>query len=494
MGIVAKQTIKGSIFLYLGILLGGLNVTYLFPQLLGESNWGNLSILLSIVELGTQISQLGTPNIILKYFPAYRDGTSPKGFYNFLILTNLGGAVLCALVFVIWQDSFIGTTDLDLSNAPLLVFGMICWVIAISALNNITAIINMHYETAYSTFLREFLLRVFQTLGVLLFFVYNFSFTEFYFVYILSFILASSIGLIYLFRKKYFQLSFLKEKTNKLPIKEYFSYGIYSIIGNFGINFLLRIDIIMIGALMLEGSVNAGQYRTSVYIATLCIIPLRPFIGITQSLISNWWPKKAVSEIQNMYTKSSFISLIVSSFGLVFILINLPWIGEYLFSKDIEVIFYVILAFGIGQVFNSTTTVNGYLISLSSFYKFNTYSIAVLIGISALLNYILISAYGIVGAAVATTIGQIIYNLMKTYYLKIKLGYRLNAKQLIYPSLIVATLLIAVTYFMQRDWLGIINALVLSTFIGAGLLIYIYYFSDILEFLKRKKPKNLLDD
>lgn len=486
MGLIVKQTLKGSIFIYLGTLIGGLNVVFLYPKLLGTSNWGDLSILLSIVELSVQLGQVGTPNIILKYFPKFAKQDDTKGFYTFLLICNFIGLILSSIVFIILRNEILSTTSVNHQDLPYIILGMIIWLFTLSILNNVISLININYKTAYTSFLREFALRIIQTLGVCVFLFYDLSFVQFFFIYVASFLIVSLIGLEYALRKNFFKFQLFFEPIRNLKIKEYLSYGSYSILSNFGMFFIARIDIIMIGYLMTKGSENAGIYRTSVYIATLCIIPLRPFVSITNSLVSNWWQEKAKNNIQEIYNQSAYIGLFVSGFGLFFILLNLPWLNTLVFKEDISKIFFVICFFGIGQIFNSTTSINGFLISLSKYYKYNTYFIVCLIGVSVVLNLLFIHLYGIIGAAIATTISQITFNLLKYYFLKKRLDYNLKLKKLLPLTFIITGLVLGVIYMLKLDLLNFVNASILSVLTGTSIAFYMLKHSEIIAFLKKK--------
>ena len=62
------------------------------------------------------------------------------------------------------------------------------------------------------------------------------------------------------------------------------------------------------------------------------------------------------------------------------------------------------------------------LISLSKFYKFNVVTIIILAIVGIILNIILIPIYGLIGAALASMISIIIFNIIKYFYIKIKIG------------------------------------------------------------------------
>ena len=71
MGVIRNQSITNSINLYLGIVIGAINTILIFPYVF-ESNpeyWGLLQILVSYSLIFSTFSHLGSPHIMLRYFP-----------------------------------------------------------------------------------------------------------------------------------------------------------------------------------------------------------------------------------------------------------------------------------------------------------------------------------------------------------------------------------------------------------------------------------------
>ena len=71
MGIIKQQTIKGSIYSYLGVLVGFLTVTILQPYSLAPAQIGLITLLASLSALFAQFFILGF-NGTARYFPYFR--------------------------------------------------------------------------------------------------------------------------------------------------------------------------------------------------------------------------------------------------------------------------------------------------------------------------------------------------------------------------------------------------------------------------------------
>ena len=89
MGVIIKQSINNSINIYIGIIIGAINTILIFPYVF-ESNpeyWGLLQILVSYsVIFSTEVlCHLGSPNILIRYFPKKLNKTHLISFTFFTL-------------------------------------------------------------------------------------------------------------------------------------------------------------------------------------------------------------------------------------------------------------------------------------------------------------------------------------------------------------------------------------------------------------------------
>ena len=93
--------------------------------------------------------------------------------------------------------------------------------------------------------------------------------------------------------------------------------------------------------------------------------------------------------------------------------------------------FYVVLFISLAQLFNMLTGVNGKIIINSKYYKFDLYFNFFLLLITLLTNFIFIPTSspltgigisGINGAAFATSLSVLLFNIVKLIFIYIKLG------------------------------------------------------------------------
>ena len=71
MGIIIKQSIKGSIWSYLGVIIGFVTTSYLYPNYLTTDIVGLFGLLVSYSTLFGQFSLLGIQGITSGFFRSF---------------------------------------------------------------------------------------------------------------------------------------------------------------------------------------------------------------------------------------------------------------------------------------------------------------------------------------------------------------------------------------------------------------------------------------
>lgn len=466
MGIVLKETIKGSIYQYLGIILGGLNISILFPQILGDENFGILNIIVSFVTLSSQFSLLGGANIIIKYFPRVQTTPSKGSFVSFNFLLSFIGFLLFTLLFFLFKTSFLGEFSSGWTENVYIILAIPVFVFLYMLFQQLCSFLLASYKSSQVTLLRELIIRLIQTIGIIFYFYLDLDFLWFLYIYVFSYFAVVLIAFILLFKQKSFAFKDIFSKVTVTDIKDYLQYGLFTVIAGFSASLVNNMDILMLGSLLANGEIAAGKYKTMIFLTTLISIPLRPFFQIVQSLVSNYWDTDADGKISKLYKQSGLIGLLVSVVVLSLLLVNINWMEIYIF-KSLSNSFWVLFFVGIGAMVFNATGINGILINFSKYYKFSSYSAAVLAVINLVLNYFLINSYGIYGAAIATGVSVSFINIYKHVYLKRKLNLSIVSKDFTFVALlsvVLISVIISVEKFQGIDltWTVILNLIIIA--------------------------------
>jgi len=143
--------------------------------------------------------------------------------------------------------------------------------------------------------------------------------------------------------------------------------------------------------------------------------------SILSPKISQMFASNDHDALKNTIQKSTKIIFIASSPVLVTYYLFPDYIMG-LFGAEFEVGALALVILAVGQFFNAISGPVGQVLNMTDkeYVLRNTAIIAALLNL--ILNYILIPQYGINGAAIATAISRILWNLMCIVYIYRKLG------------------------------------------------------------------------
>ncbi|NCB60165.1 MAG: hypothetical protein EOM46_22405 [Gammaproteobacteria bacterium] len=102
MGIIIKQSIRGSVWSYLGVLVGFVTTSYLFPNYLSTDAVGLLGLLMAWSMLFAQISSLGFHGVTSRLFPYFRNRENGhNGFLFIAFMVMIAGFILFDVVHLL---------------------------------------------------------------------------------------------------------------------------------------------------------------------------------------------------------------------------------------------------------------------------------------------------------------------------------------------------------------------------------------------------------
>jgi O-antigen/teichoic acid export membrane protein len=134
-------------------------------------------------------------------------------------------------------------------------------------------------------------------------------------------------------------------------------------------------------------------------------------------LVSKALKENKLDEIKKLYIQSSLNQLIIGGALFAFLWASIDAIYQIVpgaFSQGKMVVFYI----GLSRLFILITGISGPIIVFSKYYRVNLLFNLFLVGLTIFSNYILINKFGMVGAAVATAITFLTYNILKVVYIE----------------------------------------------------------------------------
>jgi O-antigen/teichoic acid export membrane protein len=203
--------------------------------------------------------------------------------------------------------------------------------------------------------------------------------------------------------------------------------------------------------------------------ASVIDMPSQAISKIASPIISKSWTEENPGEISSIYKKSSIVNQIVGSFIFLGIWVNL----EHLFGISSKPEAFIgassiFLVLGTAKLFDGILGVNSQIIAYSQAYKYNLYFLVFLALISVVTNFLLIPVYGILGAAIATFISLVAFNIIKLIFLKLKYGMQPFSK-----STIIVFLLFLATALISMI-IPVINNHFFAIIIKSSLILFLF--------------------
>jgi O-antigen/teichoic acid export membrane protein len=483
LGQIKRQSIKGTIYSYIGTVIGFITAGLLFPRFLTTERIGLLSLLASYSTLFAVFGNLGFNSVVLRLFPYFRDDSRQHhGFFFLIAAVSAAGYLISILVFLLLKPMIIKDS---IEQSPLFVEYL--WLVPFLTFFLLLYTIYDSYNralfnTTYGTFLTEVLQRFAILVLIILFIAGITRFHWFAILYVTVLCLPGILIFYPLVVKKQIsfkpQLSFIDRNLKK----EIVNVSLFGIIIGYSNIIIQRVDTIMINS-MIDLSAT-GIYSISLLFGGIVSLPSRSLNRISTSVISDAWKINDTDTIRSVYFKSCLNQTIIGILVFAGIWANIDNVFHIL-PSEFESGKYVIFFFGLSSVVTMMAGVSSSIINLSKEFRYNTYFTFAFGMLVILTNLALIPSLGITGAALAALISNFIYHLMQGLFLYIKFRF------FPYDLRILVVLLIAViTYLSSRLLPGLPNFIadivVRSTFMTIifGTLIIVLKVSADIEAVK----------
>jgi len=465
MGVVIQQSFKNTLILFLGFTIGGMNVLFLYTHFLEAEYYGLVTFLLSTANLIMPLMVFGMQHTIIKFFSSYN---KKKDRDNFLVI-----ALVLPLLIII-PLAFLGgvfyeyiANLLSQENTIIKKYTYLIFFIALfmGYFEVFYAWSKVQMKTVFGNFIREVFARISVTF-LLIMVYFNWLSSE-QFIYAITIVYFIRLLIMKIYALNLYMPS-LKSVIIPSNLKEILSFSFYIIMAGSAGNILLEIDKFMIP--QMEDIAQVAYYAVGVYIASVIAIPSRAMQQITNPITAMELNNKNMKEVETLYKKSSINLLIIG--GLFFLLINVNIKELYLLinKPEYSIGVYVVLLISIAELIKLSLGTNGTILTNSKYYRMLFYfSIAMAVSV-IVLNKVLISYFGIQGAAFATLLVVFLFSLVKVVYVRNKLKmhpYSKNTKKILF----IIIFLFAVFYFVELN----IN-IFLSILIKSILLVSIFVF------------------
>lgn len=409
MGVIKRQGIKNTIIIYTGVMIGAISVILIQPYFLTSTEVGftrnlyNFSFLLSLAM------PLGLPNIIMRFFPAYKHENIGRHFFGFILLYFVIAGLLTSLIFLLFKKSIV---DLYHADSELFINYFYC-VIPYSLIIAFTSSITNFSQAAYKSTVPSFLMDVCSRLCVILITVLYYyrliSFDAYVFCYVSIYALVSLIIIFYLHHFNLISFRITKQDLKAIDFGKAIPYGLMSCVVGFTAYGLKSIDAIFLGMTSLS---NVAVYSTAVFLALFIEVPLSSVERISHTRIAENFATGNLKEIDKIYSES--VKYLMVFGGLIFLGMNAC--SRYIFEAlppEYSAAVNLVLILSFGSLVNISTGVNNAILFYSSYFKTGAIILVISFLAAVALDAWLIPQYGNMAAALITAGVAILFNVSK---------------------------------------------------------------------------------
>lgn len=490
MGIVIRQSLKGTFLNYIGVLLGIFVQFYIVTKYLDPTVIGLTKVIYDVAFLASTFALLGLGSSGMRFFPFFKDEKSGNnGFLYYFLLIPTVGCVLSSLIYVFLKEPIL---DYFGKNSPEF-NGFFYWVVPLLIILTFWQVFenyaNINMRIAIPKGIREVGMRV---LMLVLYLLYAFQYIDvagliagFLVCYGLCMISTGVYSL-------HIGSSSLKHDWNFITPelrKNFLRYTGFLIIAAVSGNIMSQLDIFMLSGV--RGLYSAGIYTIVVYMAEIVNMPSRNITPISSPLAAEAMKEGNVEKAQSLYKQVSIHQLLASSILLLIIWVNLDNIFAMIpngnkFAEGR----YAVLFLGLSKVIYSTLNFGNILISFSKYYYWTLFITIVLTIITIGTNLYFIPLFGLSGAALATLISSVLSYVFQQYIVQIKLKSNpfslAHVRMVVIVAVLFALNLAIPSMLSVSPWLDAIARTFVLSFAGI-ILVYALNISEQINWFIRTK-------
>ena len=481
MSTIKKQGIQNALITYLGVAIGFVSLMFIQPNLLKAEDLGLTRILIASASLLATILPLGVSSVTTRFFPYFRnEEKNHHGYFGFMMLFPLVGTIVCGILVYSFKGLLIRQY---IDQSPLFTH-YFDFVLPLATIMGVNMALNAYssslFKTTIITFLEGILSRVVFIVLIVIFYYEWISLVQFIDFFILSYLLQTIWMCVYLFVIDKPTLKIDKDHLKSVGVSKLIGFGLLLTLTNVSSLSLKHLDAVLIGKYM--DLTYVAVFSVSAYISLMIEIPLNSLERISHSKIAQAFANNDLESIKKIYYQSVKYLMLIGGLLLVGILCNVHELFRllpYEYHTGMNVTFISCCA----AFLNVSTGVNTAIIFNSSKYLFGTFLLVVLMVLALLLNVWLIPKYGIAGAALATGMLAVLYNITK--FLLILIFFKMQPYDLNSVKIIVVIAFSFLVAYLLPHFNNLFVAMTIKTIVISGVYLgWTYVLKIVPEFHK----------
>jgi len=413
----SKEILKagsGS-FLYriLGIILS-YGFTVLVTRSMGASTWGIFALCLALLHITSMFGRLGFDTASIRFVAEYTATNKLnllKGTYSKMIISAFLASLLLTILLIFFSADIASTIFNKPHLSPYIKLISI-GIIPMTLLHITSESFRGKKKTnayAFFRFTSPFLYSCLLIIPVIFFYkdqdlpIYIFT----------TSLVLGCIHAMYRWNK---ENGILIRWSKEVSFKKIINVSFPMLLtGSLTLIVMGWADIFILGIYTSEDQI--GIYNIALKVANLAGLALFAINAISAPKFAEAYGKNDIGTLKILIQKSTKL-IFLCSFPVIIMLVLVPkfWLG--LFGEAFESGIYVLLFLAFSQFINSICGSVAYILQMTGKEKIlqNIMIITTIINIS--LNFILIPDYGINGAAIASLVSMVFWNLASVFYIK----------------------------------------------------------------------------
>lgn len=421
MGVIIRQSLKGTFVNYIGVVLGIFVQFYIVAKYLDPEVIGLSKVVYEVAFLLSTLALMGSGSTGMRFFPYFKDEkTGNHGFLFYYLLFPIVGVALMTALYLGLRgpiESYFGEKSPLFNEHFYYVLPMMV-VLAFWVWFENYANINM--RIAVPKAVREVGMRL-MMLGIYL--AYGFGLigvtgliVGFIICYGMCMLISGAYSMHIGSRTMQHDWSFITPELKTKVLK----YAGFLMLATISGNVIQQMDVFMLSGV--KGLYSAGIYTIVIYMAEIVNMPSRNITPISTPLAAEAMKEGNVARAQQLYRQVSIHQMLASTILLMIVWINLDNIfaiipnGEKFAEGR-----WAVLFLGLSKVVYGTLNFGNTLISFSKYYYWTLFIAILLAAISIGSNLYFIPLYGLSGAALASLLTVLVSYAYQQYIVQVKI-------------------------------------------------------------------------
>lgn len=418
MGIVFRQSVKSTLVIFAGALLGALTI-FISTKYIPQQQFGIIKYITNQAVVASQLTMIGMNIVLAIYIHKYKDDDPRKPVLITISLAiPVAITILLSGLYFLFKPIILTTLYQPADRAYMDRFYVLTPLFTLfwTLLLLLEHYLNSQMKVAKSVMMREVVVRLLN-IGVVLLYIFNYIGIN---MLIIGSVLIYVVPIIFLWffckQTPGFALSFRWSVISKAEQKDILHFAWYHMLVGISINLLGYLDSLMLAPLDKSGMASVAEYTVAVFVISFLQIPYRAMATASLPDLTKSYEAGDMLLVETFFKRSAINTLIAAIGMCVLIVMNMDNVVRIL-DKDYASVYWLVIILAIGKLIDISTGLNNEMISISKHYKFSFYLSMFLVLMIFLFNWYLIPRIGVFGAAWGTTLALIIFNITKYIFL-----------------------------------------------------------------------------